>query len=226
MMRHRIYDILGGVCVGLLIASFAFQIHQKNLPATKEDTAKPWFEIPKPVHDKLLAKHVEIKVDGFIGSGCETNKPGFFLTSLHVISNPILDGSTISVNGQKAEVVWKSHTEEDYAILTTRAEYNKEKIEFPPYNNFGDNINIILVGSPGDQEKLVQPAKIIRSAIDKNKKVKEFAKIISAQYVDFGLSGGCAYSEDGETLLGVLTNMYENPGSTVGEITIVNRPKN
>ena len=224
-MLHRIYDILGGVCFGLLIASFAFQIYQKNLPAPKDETAKPWFEIPKPVHDKLLAKHADIKVDGFAGSGCEI-KPGYYLTSLHVIINPILDGTVISVNGQKAEVAWKSSTGEDYAILTTWAEYEKEKPEFPPYNNFGDNINIILVGSPGDQEKLVQPAKIIRSAVDKNKKTKEYAKIISAQYIDFGLSGGCAYSEDGETLLGVLTNMYENPGSTVGEMTIVNRPKN
>lgn len=223
-MSQRIYDIFGGVCLGLLIAMLGVMgIGSLNQQVTKEEALKPWFDIPKKVQDKLIAKHADVTIKGFSGSGCEI-KPGYYLTSLHVITNAILDGTVISVNGQKAEVAWKSSTDEDYAVLTTWAEYDKGKPEFTPSDNFGDNTNIILVGNPGDQEKLVQPAKIIRSAVDNDKKTKDYAKIISAQYVDFGLSGGCAYSQDGETLLGVLTNMYQNPGSTVAEITVVGRP--
>ena len=220
---NRLFDIAGGVLIGFLISFFVISSYKNDYIAVKDSDSKPWFEIPKSVADKLSAQYVSIDTDGYTGSGCQI-KPGFYLTSLHVIANAILDESLISVNDQKAQVVWKSKTDEDYVILTTWAEFDKRKLDFPPFNNFADNINIILVGSPGDQQKLVQPGKILRSAQDDNKKIKEYAKVISAQYVDYGLSGGCVYSEDGETLLGVLTSKYQSPGSTIGEVTIVNRP--
>ncbi len=220
---EKFYYILIGMLFAAAIFALGKKYEETYHPVVKEENIKPWFEISKQISDKLKSQYVEVGTKDSSGSGCQI-KPGFYITALHVVSSAILDEETISVNNQKAQVVWKSKTEEDYVILTTYAEFDKKRVELPNFNNFGDNTNIIIVGSPGDQQKLVQPGKIIRSVLGEDNKSKQYAKIISAQYVDFGLSGGCVYSEDGENLLGILTNQYSNPGSTIGQITIVSRP--
>ncbi len=221
--RTKIVYMIIGMILAFAIATpvFFYQIKNSNEKLENQRmTAKPWFDISDDVSKKLLSKFADIRTKKHYSSGCQIS-PGFFLTSLHGVTDAILDNSTISINGQKAQEVWRSPTDEDYIILTTWSEFEKGKLKFPRFNNFQDKTNVIAVGSPGDQRKIVQPAKIMNDVFDENDKVKDYSKIISMQYLDFGLSGGCVYSEDGETVLGVITGMHQNPGSTIGEITIV-----
>ncbi len=211
------------VCYILLIAStFTFGIFIGigfDIQTSKTE-CKPWFPISMEAKRKVLYRYVTIGSGNKVGSGCMI-KPGYYLTALHVLSEGILNDSPISVDNKKAQLVAHSSTDEDIAIVSTYAQIDKKDAELEDYNDFEDNQDIIIVGSPGSVGPFVQPAKILRDVYDEQRQKKPGAKMISAQYIEAGISGGCVYSADGNNLLGIVTKKYDS--SSLGEITPVSR---
>lgn len=174
---------------------------------------------------KLLDKYVTITASGSQGSGCLI-KPGYYLTALHILGEHPEDLPVIAVNNVRARIVsdLSKNRDLDLVVLSTFAEIDKRETQLDSYNKFEDNQDIILVGSPGDLIGLVQPGKIVGDVFDTTiQKVKVDSKMISAQYIESGISGGCVYSSDGLELLGVVTKKYGTNGST-GEATFVSKP--
>lgn len=190
-----------------------------NIQQTKVE-CKPWFPISQEAKRKVLYRYVTITSGKKVGSGCLI-KPGYYLTALHVLGEGILNDSPIAVDDMKAQIVAHSSTDDDIAIVSTYAEIDKKDAELETYNAFEDNQDIIIVGNPGTIGPFVQPAKILRDVYDEQRQKKPGAKMISAQYIEAGISGGCVYSADGNTLLGIVTKKYDS--SSIGEITPVSR---
>lgn len=183
---------------------------------------KPWFPISKDVQNKVMDKSVYIRSGKNAGSGCKI-KPGYYLTALHVLVDSFLGDSPIAVDNMKATVVAHSDPDRDIAIVSTFAEFSKEDALLGEYNEFEDDQDIIIVGGSGPIDPFAQPGKILRDAIndDLAHTKKQGAKIISGQYIDHGISGGCVYSADGEKLLGIVTKKYES--SSIGEVSQVSK---
>ncbi len=206
--------------LGMVTAHF-FGLTPVQLPQL---TVKPWFDIPPEVKAKTKNRSVTVTAGGSQCSGCLIRK-GYVLTALHCLGD-LNANPAIAVNDERARLISDPirNQELDLAVLSTFAEIDKRHAELDNYNSFGDNHDIIIVGSPGGFSTLVQPGKILSDAVDENtKRVLTDKKIISAQYVDSGISGGCIYSRDGETLLGIVTRKYE-ANSSLGQATFVSKP--
>lgn len=206
--------------LGMVTAHF-FGLTPVQLPQL---TVKPWFDIPPEVKTKTRNRSVTVTTGGSHCSGCLIRK-GYILTALHCLGN-LESNPVIAVNGVRARLISDPITNQelDLAVLSTFAEVDKQHAELDNYNSFSDNQDIIIVGSPGDFQTLVQPGKILSDAVDETTKlVLTDKKIISAQYVDSGISGGCIYSRDGDTLLGIVTKKYD-ASSSLGQATFVSKP--
>jgi hypothetical protein len=184
-------------------------------------SSKPWFNIPKEVEKQLAERHVTISSGKLQGSGCRI-KNGYYLTALHVLSEGIINKSPIAVGDLKATLVSHTTTDKDLAIVSTFAEIDENEAQLEIFNEFENNQDIIIVGSPGGIKAFVQPAKIIRDAVDDENNVKLDSKIISAQYIEGGISGGCVYSADGNKLLGIVTKKYGST-SAIGEASFASK---
>ncbi len=191
------------------------------LAATPSLQCKPWFDIPKDVEEKLLAKHVAIKSGNLVGSGCKI-QPGYYLTAYHNLYQHKLIDADISVDNQKAQLVAHSDLEADVAIVSTFAEYSINDIKLEDYTNLDIYKDVILVGSPGALGVIVQPATIWYDAVfEGTAQKKPGAKVITAQYIKKGISGACVYSRDGEKLISIVTKMYDS--DSIGEISSISR---
>lgn len=184
-------------------------------------------DIPADTQNMYKAKYVSISAGTAISSGCELD-PGsqIFLTSLHGISNALLDGDDILVNGQKAYVIKKSRTNEsDYAFLTTNPKLIKSKVDLPEHT-FQLNEDLIILGSPGNEKALVQPAKIINRSIDSEYNQTFVAsKSVYTLYVLPGISGGCVFPVGSEKPVAVFTKKIPDPDkeSRFGGISFTNK---
>jgi hypothetical protein len=104
--------------------------------------------------------------------------------------------------------------------ISAEAEIESSEVPLSNYNNFEDDQEVIIVGMPGAAGLMVQPGQILTD-VGKHDEDNFGAKLVTAQYIDVGISGGCVYSSDGERLLGIVTTKF-NSGS-MGIVTPVNR---
>jgi hypothetical protein len=225
--RKAILVFLIGITLGVIASvGTRYVLYGQIDPMVAEKVAcKPWFDIPIETQQQLVSKHVTVRSGKSQGSGCLI-KPGYYLTAQHILDSDSSNNPIIAVNEIRAKLISDPETNRklDLAVLSTFAEIDKKETELESYNNFADNQDIIIVGAPGEMRPFAQPAKIIGDVLeDDSYSIKVDSKMISSQYIESGISGGCVYSADGQTLLGVVTKKYGTT-SSIGEATFVSKP--
>lgn len=195
--------LLVGVSVGTFITNHNFYLRSG---------CKPLFEINVPIKERIKANSVIVTTNSGYGSGCAVN-PDVYLTSLHVVQNAILNNEEIKVGEKPAKVIYHSHTDEDYAFLSTNPAVTK--INFVPNDTVYEGQLVIIYGNPGYFPDYYQQGRIEQVKRDKKGEVKPSSVIIATQYMELGGSGSCVYDTEAN-LIGAFNTKLTSTGSSAG----------
>lgn len=182
-------------------------------------------EISEAESQEYKSKYVTVKAGALLGSGCKTNSPGVYLTALHVIAPAIINDERITVEDEEVFVIAKSklgEKEPDFALLSKdrKAEFKLPEYQFKLWEN------IVIVGSPGDQVAMVQPARITNVVVNsENGELRTSAKDVYMIYAKEGISGGCVYPQGSQNPVAVYTSLYDHnsPQPRLGTITMASK---
>lgn len=223
-MKHFTKYLLGFFCgvATCLVVSYVVVKYYPNILFTPQPPKISLAKIPKHEIQMYKSKYAEIRAGKNMGSGCEL-EPGVILTAFHNVMLPWIDKEQIYVNNVPAILIWHGRTEQDYAILSTKGKIDPKKIVIPNYDfEIGDDI--VVVGSPGNLNALVEPGKIIDTNVkDDSGQLKIGSKEIFSIYIESGISGGCVYPAGSDYPVAIVTKKDGNPEKNIGEISMVSK---
>lgn len=182
-------------------------------------------EITEAESKEYRSRYVTVKAGSLLGSGCKTEDPDVFLTALHVVAPAIVNSEKITVDDDEVFVIAKSKLgdkEPDFALLSKNP---KAKFKLPEYQ-FKLWENLVIVGSPGDQTAMVQPARVTNLVVNSGRgELRTSAKDVYMIYAREGISGGCVYPQGSVNPVAVYTSLYDHnsPQPRWGTITMASK---
>ncbi len=184
---------------------------------------------PKPHLRKLTAEeisfyksqYVTIKAGRNTGSGCIA-RPGIVVTAFHVVMPAFLEKRAIYVNDKPAKVLAYTSMETDMVFLTTNDSKDKKLAALPEYD-FKIGEDFVTVGSPGEENSLVESGVIINDHITDENGMMTTTKKVSSIYIESGLSGGCVYPVGWDIPVAITTKKENDPNHKIGYISLASK---